>query len=582
MSFGKQELLLLAFALLAVCSWSVPAQAQEEESKTAPRTGAISGRVVNENGQPISHAAINVNPQRALSQPRTAITDEGGNFQVNGLDAMIYLVNVSAPSYITAPREPDTPPTYYRIGDSTTTVMLKGGVITGTVTSASGEPLVQAGVRAVLLRDANGKPPSGARFLIERRTDDRGIYRIYGLPAGTYLVSAGGRGNYGFPMNPYETDAPTYAPSSTRDMAAEIAVTPGQETSGVDIRHRGEHGYAISGIVNGPSGPNAAININLAQVVNGFPQAAGFAYQPPNSKGFAFYGIADGTYDLVAQTFVAGEMAASEARRITVKGANVAGIELVVKPLASIKGRVSLEASKAVECKNKRQPSFSETLIVARRSDKNMPSDQVAFPNFYAPTPPDATGNFVLPNLVHGHRDLSVQFFAKYWYVRSITQDAPTSQPSRDAATSRQKDLARNGLNLKFGERVSGVTFTLAEGAASLRGMVKLAPGESVPERLYVHLVPAEKESAEDVLRFFTTPVKADGTFVVNNLPPGRYLALARIAALNHPTSDWKLRRLEEAETRAEIRRVAETSKTVVEFKSCQNMIDYELPFKKN
>ena len=56
--------------------------------------------------------------------------------------------------------------------------MLKGGVITGTVTSATGSPLVQAGVRAILIRDANGKPPTGPRFPAERPTDDRGVYRI--------------------------------------------------------------------------------------------------------------------------------------------------------------------------------------------------------------------------------------------------------------------------------------------------------------------------------------------------------------------------------------------------------------------
>src|SRR5262249_40109358 len=41
--------------------------------------------------------------------------------------------------------------------------------------------------------DANGQIQpfnGGARFNYE--TDDRGVYRIYGLPAGNYLVSAGG------------------------------------------------------------------------------------------------------------------------------------------------------------------------------------------------------------------------------------------------------------------------------------------------------------------------------------------------------------------------------------------------------
>lgn len=584
MRFTKRTVLtslLIGVAVLAAGSPGLAQQAPEDESKsTAPKTGSISGRVMNETGQPIPNAAVFISAPMALPQPRTTVTDDGGYFEVNGLDALLYLVNGSAPSYITAPREPDTPAPYYRIGDAVTITMFKGAVITGTVTSAIGEPMVQAGVRALLIRDAQGKTPSGPRFPFERTTDDRGVYRIYGLAGGTYLVSAGGRSSYGFSPNAYDNDAPTYAPSSTRDTAAEIVVRAGEEMSGVDIRHRGEPGHAISGIVSGPTAPNSTPNITLAQVVNGLPQASGFSYQPANSKGFAFYGVADGDYDLVAQSsLVAGETAASESRRITVKGADVSGIELVLKALASISGQVVLEISKADECKNKRRPSFAETLLVARRSEKNIPKDQLAFPTLFAQTSPDKAGDFVLRNLVSGQRDLSVRFFAKYWYLRSITRDDPAAPLPKTGAASRQKDVARNGITLKFGERVSGVKVTLAEGAASLRGAVKVSPAESVLPKLYLHLVPAEKETTEDVLRFFVTLVNADGSFVVNNLPPGRYWTLARVTADNEPRSDLKLRTSDEAAVRTRVRLAAEAVKKEIELKPCQNVIDFQVPF---
>ena len=153
-------------------------------------------------------------------------------------------------------------------------------------------------------------------------------------------------------------------------------------------------------------------------------------------------------------------------------------------------------------------------------------------------------------------------------------------ETSGRAGLSEQTDAARNGIGLKFGERISGLTVTLAEGAASLRGAVKLAEGDSIPAKLYLQLVPAEKEDAEDVLRFFATPVNADGTFAINNLPPSRYWALVRVAADNEPQSDLKLRAPEEADARAQIRRAAEIAKTMIEFKPCQNVIDYQLPFK--
>ena len=55
----------------------------------------------------------------------------------------------------------------------------QGGVITGTVLSSSGEP-VSSAVRASCAR-RYGKAPKSLGFQTARTTDDRGIYRLYGL-----------------------------------------------------------------------------------------------------------------------------------------------------------------------------------------------------------------------------------------------------------------------------------------------------------------------------------------------------------------------------------------------------------------
>src|SRR6185503_1054307 len=458
--------------------------------------------------------------------------------------------------------------------------LIKGGVITGTVTSSTGEPVAQVGVRAILIRDANGKPPTFGRFVPEKTTDDRGVYRIYGLSPGTYIVAAGGRGTAYFSNNAYDTDAPTYAPSSTRDVATELTVRAGEETT-ADIRYRGERGHTVSGVVNGPIAANSSANLTLAQIVNGVPLASGFSLQAFNRKGFAFYGVTDGEYDLVAQSATGPrEIIASESRHVTVKGADVYGIELVVRELASIRGRLVLETTTAADCKNKRQPLLSETVMVARRSEKNTPKDQLAFPNIFSQSVPDKSGDFALSNLAPGQFWLNTRFFAKYWYLRSMIRESPGAPIAKTGLVNRQADVARNGVNLKFGERVNGVSITLAAGAASLRGVVKQPAGESLPARLYLYLVPVEKENAEDVLRFFTTAVQADGKFALNNLPPGRYWAVARQAADTDPHADGTLRTLEEGDTRLKLRRAAEADKNEVEFKPCQNVIDYQLPFK--
>jgi carboxypeptidase family protein len=554
------------------------ALAQQEEP-TPPNTGTITGRVINDSGQPIAHATVTVYAS-GLSQPRFATTDDSGSFEVSGLDPLPYSVYASAPAHIMPPRDPDSPPATYRLGDSVTVSLIKGAVITGAVMSPSGEPLVQVGVRALLIRDANDKPPTSIRFPTERLTDDRGIYRIYGLPAGTYLVSAGGRGTYGSNPNAYESDSPTFAPSSSRDTAAEVLVRAGEETSGVDIRYRGEPGHIISGTVAGAVAPNETTNITLTQTFNGFPQVGAVAFQSQEARGFSFYGVADGEYDLTAQSYsTPSDGLASEPLHVTVKGSDVSGLHLTVKPLAAISGKVILESATAPDCANKRKPLLSETLVQARILKNAQPVRPAPASSTFSQSALNKSGDFTLRYLGAGQFNLNATFFAKYWYLRSIKRTSTMAAPSKTTAASRQTDIAREGISLKFGERVNGVTVTLTEGAASLHGAVKLSSGTSIPPKLYVHLVPAEKENAEDVLRFFTTPVAADGSFALNNLAPGKYWILARLSPDNEPEFDSKLRGPEAANQRGLLRRAAELAKTELEFRPCQNVAGYQLPF---
>ncbi|MDQ6653778.1 MAG: carboxypeptidase-like regulatory domain-containing protein [Acidobacteriota bacterium] len=574
--------LVVRLAIIMAFSLNVNAQSQRDESSASPSTGTITGHVTTENGEPLPNATVYLRGSTPLFQPRMVAADGNGNFQFSALDPLLYGILAMAPGYVAPMRDPDNPAAYYRVGDSVSISLVKGGVVTGTVLSSSGDPVVEVSVRAMLIRDAGGQQPKYTAYGSSMVTDDRGVYRIYGLLPGTYVISAGGRGS--FTVNVFGGDAPTYAPSSTRDTASEIAVRAGEETSGIDIRYRGEPGHIVSGSVTGLTDPNSPhqTNINLMQISNGLPQASAYTVQAPNSKGFTFYGVADGEYDLTAQYFIVpGEYTTSEPRRVTVKDADITGIELTLKPLASISGHVTLETSDALECKNKRQPLFSETLVMARRNEKSTPKDQGRPLSFsLAQGSPNKSGDFVLRNLAPGQYSLNARFFAKYWYLRSINRDTSSAPPGGQKvgpASRPTEAAARNAINLNFGELIKGMTLTLAEGAASLRGMIKLAAGENLPPMVYLHLVPAEKENAEDVLRFFVAEINYDGTFAFNNLPPGRYWALAQVSPANESHSDSKLRAPDEAQTRAQLRRAAEATKTEIDLKPCQNVTDYRL-----
>jgi len=239
-----------------------------------------------------------------------------------------------------------------------------------------------------------------------------------------------------------------------------------------------------------------------------------------------------------------------------------------------------LAKSEMAECKNKRQPLFSEMMIAVRRSEKEKHPEPPRFTNFFAPQGvPNQLGDFQMRNLAPGQYNFSARFFARYWYLKSIGQETGATVPAaKTAAVNSQNDLARNGATVKFGENVSRVTVNLAEGAASLHGSLKLETGQRVPPKLLVYLVPAEKESAEDVLRFFASEVGSDGAFALNNLPPGRYWALGHVTPNNETRSESKLRLPAETETRAQLRRAAEAGKLLVELKPCQNVSDYQLP----
>ncbi|HYN24236.1 MAG TPA: carboxypeptidase-like regulatory domain-containing protein, partial [Pyrinomonadaceae bacterium] len=550
-----------------------------------PKRGSITGRVVNESGQPLANAAVYVRAFGSAGQGNATATDGEGNFQVGGLDPLAYQISAVVPAYIAPPRDPDsTQAPYYRVGDSVRLELIRGGVITGLVTTSAGEPVVAVRVFAYMLRDGNGQPPRYGGPFREQPTDDRGIYRIYGLAAGTYIVSAGGHRSFAnFNVAEYESHAPTYAPSSTRDNAGEISVRAGEETTNVDIRYRGDPGHVISGFANDPNAiatPNG-FNIRLTSMVNGVSQWNKSSFQPPGSRGFAISGIADGDYDVTAETFFpGGDVALSEPRRIKVRGADITGIELTTKPLGSITGRVALEESKAPECKGKRRPLFGETLVTPWHNEKNAAKDKPQFVwSLGTPTFPDTQGDFILRNLAPGQYRFNTRSFAKYWYLQSISLPSSIAPGVKTTPANRPTDAARHWTTIKSRERVSGLTITLAEGAASLHGQIKTAENQKLPARLFVYLVPAEREKAEDVLRFFVTQVSTDGSFALNNLPPGRYWAITKLAGENETNVLSKLRLPDEAEARAKLRQEVEAAKPEIELKPCQNVTNYSLPF---
>src|ERR1043166_239624 len=126
---------IIVGALTALC---VTAQTQQapikKEIAGTPDTGAITGKVVNENGQPLAGALVQARAVGATTVGQLTTADREGEFHFTNLDRAAYVVTASSPAYTPAPRDTSSTaqPTYH-IGDSITFTLIKGGVVTGIV-----------------------------------------------------------------------------------------------------------------------------------------------------------------------------------------------------------------------------------------------------------------------------------------------------------------------------------------------------------------------------------------------------------------------------------------------------------------
>jgi hypothetical protein len=579
-------MIVAPFLSIASTCW---AQAGTGSTKPSERSnGVITGRVVNSADEPLSGAVVYASSLGTGTRSQRATVDTNGEFKIDGLEAGLYRLSASAPGYVPAPQpSPTDSQGYYHIGDSLTLRLIKGGVITGTVTGPKG-PLVAVGVYAIRVRDEEGKALTGSGFR-ERSTDDRGVYRFYGLSPGGYLIAVA-KPRIGFiAPTAYDNNAPTYFPSSTRDTAAEVVVRDGEEIT-ADIQYRAEPGHAISGRVAGtvesPSqfslSPGASINLTD---VRDRSSLIGTSTNSNDNFSFAIYGVADGEYEVSALQFLQSrDELRSPPRRVTVHGADVTGMILTLVPLASIEGRLVFENDPMAGCGKRREAAAQETIVFGRQYEpekktsvaaKTTPLPEVSLSanNHVSVGVADAKGSFTLRNLPSGSYRIDPRPPASGWYVRSIAIGAAQTAAARAASLV----VARDGITLKSGERVSGLTVTIAEGAASFRGRVTVAEGQRLPPNLRVYLVPAEKDSADNVLRFFEMRADTDGSFAMGNIAPGTYWMVAGAADESELAKVKPIR--QDSALRSQVVKEAEKTRNEIQLQPCQRIVDYEMRY---
>ena len=168
------------------------AQAQSQ----APATAVIMGNVlIGGTGQPADGVRLTLSGNE-LRGTRSTLSDDSGNFAFLGLPPGTYTLRATKLGYVSAnygQKQPGRPGTaiVLAVGQQLKGLSLevpRGGVVSGTIYDEKNRPAVSVPVR-LLQWTWN----LGERVLTSAgsgTTDDRGIYRIFGLAPGDYVVNA--------------------------------------------------------------------------------------------------------------------------------------------------------------------------------------------------------------------------------------------------------------------------------------------------------------------------------------------------------------------------------------------------------
>src|ERR1043165_3128591 len=220
------------FCILALLSSAVLAYSQSAPVKEA--TGVVSGKVtIKGKAAPGVVILIRSNNTNSNSAAYKGTTDVNGEYRIANVPAGNYAVMPLAPAFVDASAFGPQRTLLLNKGELVEHIdfaLVRGGAITGNIVDADGRPVVQQEVRlfAVSMGDQ--------RFSITGTlTDDRGIYRFYGLRAGGYKVAAGQGERVAMGNRTTVYKQVFYPEAAEPEQAGVIDVSEGGEAANIDI-----------------------------------------------------------------------------------------------------------------------------------------------------------------------------------------------------------------------------------------------------------------------------------------------------------------------------------------------------------
>jgi hypothetical protein len=492
--------------------------AQKPDAKPQP-SGTISGHV-SLRGKPIAGISVAAIAGDTVNRRDTAartVTDGQGYYRLTGLPPGQYQIWTLTPGLIA---DSQLHPGYLPYG-STKSILLaanedvgnvdltlaNGGVITGRILTADNKPVVEEQVLLELL-DENGNP----RFGVPRsfrdevfRTDDRGVYRIYGLPAGRYKVSVGYDPNQGIRGSSFPRTY--YSDPSDASKAAILDLKEGGEAEDINITV-GERmaTFAVAGrIIDATTGrPVAGIRYRIAVVEKDPGRTPTFGGLPTESKGeFRFEGLRPGRYNIAATSdYPSGGDFYGEPVYFEIVDQDVTGLEIKALRGLTLSGAVVADGLTTREL----LALLPELRIHAW---PEAPSETLATGSSNAVVAAD--GSFQITGLRPGRLRIDV------------------SSNARNATRPTVARVEREGLDLgrtvEMQQSVSGIVIAVSYGTGSIRGTMSFAGGTPPADaRVFVTF---RREGSPEAM---SVQADARGNFIIKNLSPGTYELELRLA----------------------------------------------------
>ena len=508
------KFLLLILALLSLHTIFCSAQTPAKES-----SASISGRVT-AGGKAAVGITVVATVSNSFFDNKTiakTTTDDDGNYKLSGLPAGSFTVMPLAKSYIVANGN-----AYKEAGQAVNVAegetitkidfpLVRGGVVTGRITDAEGHPLIGEKV-SIIPKDSTSDPGPQMAMLgsSKNQTDDRGVYRVYGLAPGSYKVSVGQASSSGGAASIMGMGGSQYVktfyPGVQEEAKATILeIKEGTEVKNVDISvGKPGTGFSVAGrVIDAESGnPVPNLYIGHSSVNESKEEMAGMNFtgnQTDANGKFRLEGLRPGRYAVYTISVGQANSTYSEPVQFEVSDSDVTGIEIKVRRGATISGVAVIE--------NNNDPAVAALLqtvnLYAFVQQKGL-----AAPSFgQSAIGPD--GSFQMSGLAPGKARIGIQGF-------------PSPPKGLTLVRTELDGLEQpDGIEVAAGAQINGVRLLFAYGTGTIRGEVKIEGG-SLPEGMKLEVM---VRSAAAESRKFNRGADLDGRlhFVLENIPPGSY-----------------------------------------------------------